>query len=398
MLLLPLKAPVFVDLQTSLPDWLDGDQEVSFSTTNYSDSDDPPLCLPKPPFTSHECRAELVRLNALRKSLSEAIPKADAHKHALEEHALADVCEYHAALLEFEQRGFPTTDDDANGIDLCWKAAFAPQAETHHTLVWDRACCLWNAAALQSKVILELLGSSSSSDTTRDDLKRAVGCCQNAASCLAILKELVASGDDFATVEMSPPLLTFWQHLFLAHAQSYIYRMADPSQHALLSGISQAAHLLFNDALQAAQDPRLPSEVPRQAKEWGAYCKAHSIMAAAKAEYHAAAVHRQASQWGPELARLKLCLQKLETCLDFVQPAADRQNESSALLELQREVATYTPFVQNRYHTAYDDNARVYQDDIPHKLNDIDPKQLARLTVALPATMQTPKVPLFTKL
>lgn len=409
MLLLPLKPPLFFDIHTALATWLDSDQEVSYSSTSANNGDDPPLVLPKPPFQSHQCRAELLRLNALRKALSEAMPKPDAHRNALEENALADLCEYHAALLEFEQRGFPTLEDEHNGIDLIWKAAFAPQQEKHHSLVWDRACCLWNIAALSSKLVQDLLDSASSSggdgsgvqDATaaRAAYKQAVGHCQTAASSLSILKELVGNGfDDFATVEMSKPMLTFWVNIFLAQAQAIIYRMADQTKHSILSGLSQSAHLLMNDALQSAQDPRLVSEVPRYASEWGAYCKAHSMMASAKAEYHAAVLHRQASQWGPELTRLKICLQKLEQCHEFVQPAVAADNAS--LLDLQREVATYLPFVQNRYHTAFDDNTRVYQDDIPtlKALGDIEPKQLARLTLALPANMQTPKVPLFTKL
>ena len=404
MLLLPLKPPLFFDIQTALATWLDSDQEVSYSSTGHGD--DPPMVLPKPPFQSHQCRAELLRLNALRKALSEAMPKPDAHRNALEENALADLCEYHAALLEFEQRGFPTLEDEHNGIDLIWKAAFAPQQEKHHTLVWDRACCLWNIAALSSKVVQDLLNSttgdgSNSQDATaaRDAYKQAVGHCQTAASSLSILKELVSNGfDDFATVEMSKPMLTFWVNIFLAQAQAIIYRMADQTKHSILSGLSQSAHFLMNDALQSAQDPRLVSEVPRYAAEWGAYCKAHSMMASAKAEYHTAVLQRQASNWGPELTRLKTCLQKLEQCHEFVQPAVAADNAS--LLDLQREVATYLPFVQNRYHTAFDDNTRIYQDDVPtlKALGDIAPKQLARLSVALPANMQTPKVPLFTKL
>ena len=99
MLILPLKAPVYFDLQHSLGTWLDSDQEVSFQTTN---GDEPPMVFPKPYFKSHQCRAELLRIQALRKCLSDSILKPDSHKAALEEQALEDSCEYHAALLEFE--------------------------------------------------------------------------------------------------------------------------------------------------------------------------------------------------------------------------------------------------------------------------------------------------------
>lgn len=391
MLILPLKAPTYFDLQTSLADWLDGDQEVSLQTPHSSD--EPPLVFPKPPFKSQQCRAELLRINALRKCLSESILKPNSHKAALEDQALEDLCEYHAALLEFEQRGFPTIDDENNGLKLTWKSAFAPQKETHHTLVWDRACCLWNVAALYSQLI-------TSQPDNRDGYKQAITYCQTAAALLHILKELAtaSSGDDFATtVELAKPMLSFWEQLFVAHAQSMIYKIADPTKHSILSGISASAHQLYNEALHSAQDPRLQSEVPKFAKEWGAYCKGHSMMASAKAEYHQAVLHRSQQTWGHELARLKLCLQKLEKCQEFVN-AADDDNPS--LVELKREVDAYLPFVANRYKAAYSDNVTVYQDEIPsYKLEDIEPKQLAkRNPTGLPASMKTPKVPLFTKL
>lgn len=386
MLILPLKVPKYYNLQTSLATWLDSDQEVSFQTTS---GDEPPMVFPKPSFNSQQCRAELLRIEALRKSLSDSILKPDSHKAALEEQALDDSCEYHAALLEFESRGFPTMDDENNGLDLTWKAAFAPQKECHHTLVWDRACCLWNIAALYTQLIQQ-------QPNTREGNKQSIQYCQTAASLLNILQQLVATADefDFATVEMSKPMLTFWEQLFLAQAQSLVYKIADATKHQILSHLSASAQNLFSEALKGAQDPRLQSEVPRHAKDWGTYCKAHSMMASAKAEYHQAVLHRQGSEWGKELARLKTCLVKLESCQTFVQAA----QEDPALVELTREVDTYLPFVKNRYQQAHNDNVTVYQEEVPSSLPDVEPKQLAKTGLGLPATMQSPKVKLFTKL
>lgn len=316
MLILPLKPPVYFDLQTSLAAWLDSDQEVSFQTP--SSGDEPPMVFPKPSFKSHQCRSELLRIQALRKCLSDSVLKPNSHKAALEDQALADSCEYHAALLEFESRGFPTLDEESNGLDLKWKAAFAPQQECHDTLVWDRACCLWNVAALYSSLVEQ-------QPNTRDGNKQSIQYCQTAASLMNILQQLVSTADDFdfATVEMSTPMLIFWEQLFLAQAQSLVYKIADNTKHQILSHLSASAHQLFSTALKAAQDPRLQSEVPRFAKEWGAYCKAHSMMASAKAEYHQAVLHRTGQEWGKELARLKTCFDKLEQCQTFVQAAQE---------------------------------------------------------------------------
>ena len=161
MLVLPLKSCVRYDLATALATWLDDDAaQVGFVPTN-------PLqfIVPKPDFTSIACRNDLMRLQSLRNCLCDIFLKSQSHKHALEENGLNDCYEYHAALLEFEKRGFPTLDDDHNGIRLQWKGAFGSNPiEKHGCLIWDRACvtystcprfwpsilfyCLWSAFVL----------------------------------------------------------------------------------------------------------------------------------------------------------------------------------------------------------------------------------------------------------
>jgi hypothetical protein len=122
------------------------------------------------------------------------------------------------------------------------------------------------------------------------------------------------------------------------------------------------------------------------------------MMASAKSEYHQAVLHRQGSEWGREIARLKVCLDKLDSCNGFVK-TAEVDNDPS-LLELKRHVDAYLPFVRQRYQTAYEDNLSVYQDEVPHtkEMEEIEPKQLAKSGLELPENMQAPRVPLFQKL
>jgi BRO1-like domain len=245
--------------------------------------------------------------------------KASSHAAALEEGAMEDAHEYHAALLEFERQGFPTLDDDGrtNGLQLSWKAAWAPataKPETHSSLLWDRSCVTYNIVALLS---FQVSRSSSSCNNNRDECKRGVGLCQQAASILETLSEL-ASSQDFATVDLSSPMLQFWKAFFLAQGQSFVYRMASlgptPSasgssqNHGTLAGLSQAAYKLFNEALAKAQDARLQSEVPQPSEQWASYCKGQAMMAAARAEYHEAVVERLAYHHGSEIVRLRQSL------------------------------------------------------------------------------------------
>ena len=97
-------------------------------------------------------------------------------------------------------------------------------------------------------------------------------------------------------------MLQFWETVLTAQTQTIIYKMAslNPAggKHTTLSVLIQAAVAPFNDALKLAQDPLVASEVPRQADAWAAYCKAQSMLAAAKAEYHQSCHYRVNNQWG----------------------------------------------------------------------------------------------------
>lgn len=403
MLILPLKAAVRFDLSTALAKWLDDSSlQNCFQPMN-------PLqfVLPKPDFGSAACRQELMRLQSLRNCLTDCLLKADSHKCALEEGALDDCHEYHAILLEFEKRGFPVTDDETTPLALTWKSAFAPQKETHATLVWDRACTVFNTAALWTQKAADC------SVADRDDCKRGVGYCQQAASVLAVLRELCQSQPQFATVDLSSSMLTFWEKLLLAQAQSFIYRMAslsdsnssnnsssrgDPSKkkHGTLAILSQSAYQLFNDALSATQDPRLQSEVPKQTEIWGAYCKSNSMLAAARADYHQSVVYRVECLWGKEIAQLRDCELKMKGCRDFLQTLRD--SEAAATSYTKRECLAILPVVTDRLHEADDDNYRTYHNEIPVTMPEITSKQLAKLNPDLPPTMLVPKKALFAHL
>jgi BRO1-like domain len=220
-----------------------------------------------------------------------------------------------------------------------------------------------------------------------------------------VLKELVQS-QDFGTVDLSQSMLTFWEKYLLAEAQTFVYRMASlaadvDSKHGTLSVLAKSAHLLFNEALSAAQDARLQSEVPKHCEQWGTYCKAQSMMCSSKATYHASVVHRLNSEWGKEIARLRECLVQLQAAQQFLKSvvasgSTTTTGDDEALLTYtRRECATYLPVVQDRLTEAERDNYRVYGDEIPKSLDDIVPKQLVKNTGGYPQSMLVPKKKLF---
>jgi hypothetical protein len=401
MLILPLKPAVRADVQNTLATWLDSeDQQVSFATPSSSSAADPlPFVLPKPAFTSAQCKDDLIRLQSLRNCLSDSLLKADSHKAALEENALQDLYEYHAAVLEFEKRGFPTADDAHNGLVLGWKGAWSPhKTENHATLLWDRACVTYN--------IVALILSQAAVDgvmTDRQACKTAVGLYQNAAGILAVLLDFVSADDnDFATVDLSSPMLHFWKAYCLAEGQTFVYRMASLAaaadvKHTTLAYLAQAAFTLWNDALSKAQDPRLTSEVAQDAQAWATYCKSNAMLCSAKAHYHMAVSHRLQHEWGKELARLKECITKLNACTEFLHTVSTSSDQASVavIAYIQRECKAICPVVKDRWTEGEKDNYNIYQDDIPSNNPDIPAKQLIKDTGGYTAQMLTPSKPLF---
>lgn len=440
ILYLPFKIPVRYDLVQPLANWLDDDEsQVAFgqgsNNTNsgrgsYSDAIDaaPAMVMPKPNYGSVRCRSELLRIAALRNCLSEAL--MDSHQSALEEHQMLRDCQdYHATLLEFEKRGFPTGGtDDENGIDLTWRGAFCEgEQETHHTLLWDRACTLWNLAALRSAVAAFALESE---NLTKDELKVAISNLQQAASHLLLCKQLLEfsqENDYVSTVDLSRPMLQFWEKLLLAQAQSCIYKMANLGgssvrNHTTLAYLIQGAAPLYNEALTLAQDPRLQSYLQQECQDWAAHCKAKSLLCQARAHFHLSIEHRLSkTAHGKELARLKQAMSKLEEVLKFCRSTqvlkeavnavglgkkgkkGEKSKKSHAVpiaeaaASIQPEAEGLLRLASDRYRAAEADNRTVYLEDVPNAgdLPEIRAQTMVKTDLPLLEEMLTPRVTLF---
>lgn len=423
---LPFKIPVRYDLIQPLANWLDDDEsQVAFdsgggSSYNYSNTIDaaPAMFIPKPTYNSVQCRSELLRIAALRNCLSEAL--MDSHRSALEEHQMLRDCQdYHATLLEFEKRGFPTGGtDDENGIDLTWRGGFCDgELETHHTLLWDRACTLWNLAALRSAAAAFQLGDKD--ELTKEDLKAAISNLQQAASHLQLCKQLLEfsrENDCISTVDLSLPMLQFWEKLLLAQAQTCIYKMANLGgsavrNHTTLAYLIQGAAPLYNEALTLAQDPRLQSELPDECRDWAAHCKAKSLLCQARAYFHVSIGHRLSqTAHGAELARLKQAVAALEEVLRFckstqvLKEAVSAVNGRAHTTPIAETVSTIQPeaegllrLASDRFKAADRDNRTVYLDNIPKEgdLPEIRAQTMVKTDLPLPEDMVTARANLF---
>lgn len=375
MLVIPLKCTSRYDLRDPLAKFLDGDPAVPANPLTQ-------VCL-KPDFKSHQVRQELVRLASLRNCLSDSIAKPNSHKVALEDMALQDCHEYHAALLEFIRRGFPTNDEAS--LTLTWKASVGPQTETHASLEWDRACIIWNIAALES-----YLASIQSSD--KEGRKQVVKHCQTAASMMRYLHDEVISQCHFATVDLSVPSLQFWEMVMLAQAQCAAYQVAQDNpqpKHSILSILAMGAVPLFNEALKQSKDTLLVSQLPVPAQEWSVYCKSWSMLMSAKAAHHQAMAAQESQSWGLEIVWLQETMKQLQSSKSFLGSSGDNSSMENVI---DAKIST----VERRLAEATKDNQLIYGEQLPRQLPTITPKQLVKSEMeTMPETMTKPKVSLF---
>lgn len=398
MLVIPLKCPPRFDLREPLAKWLDGGS----SSCNDSPANPLAMTILRPDFKSCSCRDELVRLASLRNCLSESIAKPNSHKVALEEMALQDLHEYHAALVEFIKRGFPSSDVvtvDAR-LELTWKASIGPQKETHGSLEWDRACAIWNIAALESYL------ASIQPPDTKEGRKQAVMHCQKAAAMMKYLQDTILSQpavNKFTTVDLSVPSLKFWESYMLAQAQLAAYQVAldNPNaHHSVLSYLAMGAVPLWNDALKYSKEPLLVSQLPAPAKEWSVHCKSWSIFLSATAAHHQAMAAQQAQNWGAEIAWLQTTLEQFQACNAFLISSSGEATTAGINEEfkMQTNVTSNISLVEERLAEATRDNHLLYGEQVPTttSLPTILAKQLVKSEMeALPESMTTPKVALF---
>jgi hypothetical protein len=423
LLYLPLKVPVRNDLVQPLAHWLDDpESQTGFDHMEDDDGAAPSAwVVPKPSYHSPDCRSELLRIAALRNCMSEHLQ--DSHKSALQNMMLRDAQDYHATLLQFEKQGFPTSFEDSmdkpSPIQLTWRGAFGIKGqETHSSLLWDRACTLWNVAALQSAQ-----AAFDSDVKTKEGLKVAIGNLQSAASHLVLCQQLMETCSEHVdTVDLSKPMLQFWEKVCLAQAQVSIYKLANHPDstvrnHTTLAYLIQGAAPLYNEALNFSKDPRLQSEVPQPSQEWAAHCKAQSMLCQARAYFHISISHRISKEaHGMEIARLQQTVQCLQELLQFcnstqvlkeaVKLVAGKQKKgddtispmAAAAATIQPEAESLLKLAQDRLEQALQDNRTIYMDDVPRNLSElpeIRPQTMVKTDLRLSQDMLTPRAKLF---
>ena len=134
MLVIPLKVPKAFDLTLPLSKWVDSKysyEEEKRGNENVGNNNSEPFAST----ASRDCRDSILRMKALRNSISSCIGLRNAYKVALKEDVLKDCMEYHARLLECEARGFPIKDTEGKqlGFKVEWECAFSENNKVRYS-------------------------------------------------------------------------------------------------------------------------------------------------------------------------------------------------------------------------------------------------------------------------
>ena len=117
------------------------------------------------------------------------------------------------------------------------------------------------------------------------------------------------------------------------------------------------------------------------------HCKNQSLICQSRAVFHMAIEHRLKQEHGPEIARLRQCLQTLTEANDFVK---------STEIQMQlKEVQGLVKMARDRLSHAEEDNTKIYLDMVPDEMPEIKAQIMIKENLPLSPAMTTTKFPMF---
>jgi len=368
--IIPLKSTKYILLQESFAKWIDNSH---------------------PHYSSSQCQEDISRLQSLHSDISNSISVDSGHSLALSNRGLEDLVEYHACLVECERRGFPTCGlyAQVNGsidarLEFWWKDAFVSNdghdedsltTTTKSHLHYERACVLWNIAALHSF-------RASQQDWSTKEGRTVVHLSYLLAARLFryIRMELLKDTSPATiTSDMTSASLSMCESICFAQGQFCAYealkiRLAqDPSSvpsHTLLAKLAAGVAQHYEDALSFSQDSSLKSQLPNTSKEYGKHCKMTSMLFRARAEYLTSRVAFLKSEFGVEIGRLRKARDMCQEALKFVDEGGgcgDLMTLHGPLMlgNVYSSLQTLLRTISQRRTVVSDENKSIYHESIP---------------------------------
>ncbi|CAA7266857.1 unnamed protein product [Cyclocybe aegerita] len=283
-------------------------------------------------------------------------------------------------------------------LAISYAPVFQPSAIpiTLSNLVFERACVLFNLAALYSQLAAAEDRSKSDGITRAGtNFRRAAGVLSYLHS--SVLPKLIYSPDDEERpTDLSSDFIKAIEWLMLAQAQECSWQLAKLNQYrnSLIAKIAAGTSYFYRTAVNAVRDAR-PSIIGLFPADWIPHIEAKGRHFAAVAEYRESMVEYEASRYGFELGRLGKAQREAKAAYDIARRGKiagpvlhDVQVRLSRSLEsvfFQFPFQSLLETVKTSEVRAQRDNDLIYHQDVPSSsaLSAIEETKIVSPTVPL---------------
>lgn len=204
---------------------------------------------------------------------------------------------YYVELDQLDQR--VSARDRLLNVLFSWRDAFDSTERSQHSIAFEKACVLFNFAALHLVVAADQYHGHAAEES---DPKAAVAGFQNAASVFQYVSEnfLHAPSND-----LHQTLVVFLTKLMMAQAQeAFVAGAVARSKHSLLAKLFQGASAMYSACHELVQSMTKESVFPSSHQNWSNVVQAKRHYYAGLASYHMAHACEEASKHGDAIAYL----------------------------------------------------------------------------------------------
>ncbi|KAH9481355.1 pH-response regulator protein palA/RIM20 [Psilocybe cubensis] len=297
------------------------------------------------------------------------------------ENRVGDSLLYHAQLISILTK-LPTDMQ----LAISYAPAFTPSSipVTLNNLVFERACLLFNLAALYSQL------GSAQDRSNNDGIKGAAANYQQAAGTLLYLHSVVlpkltySPSDEEIALDLSTDFVKGLEWLMLAQAQECSWQMAKLNQYknSVIAKIASTAASLYRSASSAFRNA--PSEIRALLpSDWIPHIETKEHHFSSVAEYRESLVEYEARRYGNELGRLAKAHIEAKQAYDV----GRRGKVASTVLQ---DAQSLLETVKKSEARAQRDNDLIYHQDVPSP-SALPPIQEAKLVNStIPKGLQNP--------
>ena len=316
---------------------------------------------------AEEHREVYNEISALRNKV-----RAVKHKEEDASESVKLLLRYYRLLCAMRIRFGTVVEDAEEWAPFTWKDAFKPSEKTSRPeLNFEIACVLFNLAAALS------YAASLENRATTSGLRAACASFQSAAGALEALAALLPLGDEHergaeVTTDLHPRAVRAWRDLMLAQAQQCFYLKAvlDQVKPSVVAKLAAQVSTFYEEATASLQH----AELRQKLTTWVATFEGQATLFRGWAQYHAAAEHANAHEYGSQVCRLS----RATAILTALVKSANRQGPPPVLLaqaEAHEAIAKATA-------KAARENEQVYNERIPsiEALPPVEPKAIVKPT------------------